>query len=191
MPTTTSRLGLLNPIGSDLPSEIRLGSTTNYATLDGAVTITEGVFSSRPAGSYYGQTYYATDALGGLGLWYFYTGTAWETVMLAGSWTALPLNTNWTSGTAGTGYTAAWRIVGDKVELAGYVTNAAGFPQGAPFTTLPTAIRPTDPVNVGVSYVGASTGVTSMLIIGGTAGTNVDIPASCQLYLDGISYRLI
>lgn len=49
-------------------------------TLDNAVTVTPGTLVTRPTGSYVGQTYYATDT----GLWYFYTGSAWQTVALLG-----------------------------------------------------------------------------------------------------------
>jgi hypothetical protein len=82
MPTSTSRLDLLQPIGSDAVSELRIAITANATGLDGAVIVTQGTVSGRPTnGSYVGQTYYATDT----GLWYFWTGSAWQTVMLAGA----------------------------------------------------------------------------------------------------------
>lgn len=80
MPTPTSRLALLEPIGADTVSELRLSSTNHATTLDAAVIVTEGTLTSRPSSSLvYGQTYYATDT----GLWYFYNGSAWQTVSMA------------------------------------------------------------------------------------------------------------
>ena len=119
MPNTTSRLGLVQPLGTDAVSELRVSITDNASTLDNSVIVTEGTLASRPAGSYNGQTYYATDT----GLWYFYTGSAWETVMLAGGWQTLTPATGWVAYGA-PGLQA--RVVGDKAELRGALQNQTG-----------------------------------------------------------------
>lgn len=76
MANSTSRLALVQPVGTDAASELRTSITANATTLDASVIVTEGALADRPAGSYVGQTYYATDT----GLWYFYTGAAWQAV---------------------------------------------------------------------------------------------------------------
>lgn len=83
MTTVTSRLGLDQAVPSDPPSALRTSIAANATILDGAVTITEGAFASRPStGLYVGQTYYATNVNGGT--WYFYTGSAWLPIVLSG-----------------------------------------------------------------------------------------------------------
>ena len=42
MPTNSTRLGLVNPIGSDSPSELRVGITASNAILDNAATSLRG-----------------------------------------------------------------------------------------------------------------------------------------------------
>lgn len=49
MPTTTSRLGLLQQLGTDTPTEIRLADTANTNTLDAAVMSKVGILAARPA----------------------------------------------------------------------------------------------------------------------------------------------
>jgi len=90
VPGTTSRLGLDYALGSDNVSAYPTADLQAKTILDTSVTVTEGVFASRPSGSYYGQTYYATD----VALWYFWTGSAWQTVFFQG---ASPLATVSTS----------------------------------------------------------------------------------------------
>jgi hypothetical protein len=84
LPSYTSRLSLVQPIPSDAVEELYQSIAANASSLDGSVTITEGTVSARPtSGSYVGQTYYATDT----GLWYFWTGSAWEGILLGATTT--------------------------------------------------------------------------------------------------------
>jgi microcystin-dependent protein len=56
-------------------------SLQQMTTLDGAVIITQGTLVARPvSGSYYGQTYYATDT----GTLHFWTGATWTYIALGG-----------------------------------------------------------------------------------------------------------
>lgn len=73
MPTTTTRLGLLQPIGADPVSEIRVAITNNATTLDNAVTWSEGTIGAIPAPGIAGRRYYATDVQTEL----YDTGTSW------------------------------------------------------------------------------------------------------------------
>jgi hypothetical protein len=88
VPNQTSRLALAEPLTSDAVDELRLSITANAQALDGAVTVTEGTISNRPSsGSYYGQTYYATDT----GQWSFCTSSAWVDVGPVPVVTAFPV----------------------------------------------------------------------------------------------------
>lgn len=73
MPTSTSRLSLQQPIGTDPVSEIRTAVNTNASVLDASVTFLSGTLAAIPAASLAGRRYFATDA--GIELWD--TGTAW------------------------------------------------------------------------------------------------------------------
>ena len=73
MPNTTSRLALVQPVGTDAVSELRVSIADNAATLDAAVTWAEGVIAALPAASLAGRRYYATD----LGQELYDTGSAW------------------------------------------------------------------------------------------------------------------
>lgn len=128
MPTSTTRLGYSQPLTTDAAAQLRESITANATLSDDNVTITSGVVSSRPTSSLVtGQTYYGTDT----GLWYFYNGSAWETVMLAGAWVTI------SSGTFASGWTAAspvprYRLEGDVVRLSGVIVNATGSTVTAP-----------------------------------------------------------
>jgi hypothetical protein len=61
MPNTTSRLALLEPVGADAVSELRLSITNHATTLDNAAIYTEGTLASRTIGEH-GEFYRTTDA---------------------------------------------------------------------------------------------------------------------------------
>lgn len=76
MPTTTTRLGLTQPIGSDNPSLLRTSITSDTNTLDNAAIYQEGTLASLPGTPVpaSGAIYRATDAdqlfLSSGGVWY-------------------------------------------------------------------------------------------------------------------------
>jgi hypothetical protein len=130
---TTSRLGLEVPDTSDNESVFPAVSSQQMTTLDNAVIVTEGTLASRPtSGSYVGQTYYATDALS----WYFWTGSAWETALLAGAWQ---------STTPGTNVLVSphVRLEGDLVRFAGSFAVSTTVSSGATLCTLSSGYYPT------------------------------------------------
>lgn len=135
MPTTTTRLALVDPIGADAPSEFRVGIAASNAILDNAAIYTEGTLAARPlAGAVeHGHLYGGTDT----GLLYQSNGTIWRTAMLAGAWTALTLGTG---VTAATGYTPSARLEGDIVRLKGAVKHTgSSFGAGNVLATLPSS----------------------------------------------------
>lgn len=78
MPNSTSRLALVQPIGADAASELRVAITANATTLDPAVLQSSGTISSRPsAGSVqFGNEYYATDTA----QWFKSNGSVWQMI---------------------------------------------------------------------------------------------------------------
>lgn len=78
MPTTTSRLALTQPVGTDPASELRTSITGNATTLDAAAMYQSGTFAARPTASSVpaGTVYYATD----IGAYYVSNGTAWAII---------------------------------------------------------------------------------------------------------------
>src|SRR5689334_10620219 len=76
MPTTTSRLSLAQPAGTDPVSEYRLAISGNASTLDAAVTYSQGTLAALPTASLAGRRYYATD----IGQELYDTGSSWISV---------------------------------------------------------------------------------------------------------------
>jgi hypothetical protein len=121
MPTTTTRLGLVQPIGTDPSSELRTSITTNADTLDNAALYFQGTLANRStvvASPIAGELYYATDAE----LLYEDNGSARVLVLLAGAWQSLSLSSNIDAGT----YTPSARLEGDTVRLKGVMQNRTG-----------------------------------------------------------------
>ena len=89
MPTSTSRLSLLQPIGADPASELRLAIAGNATTLDAAAVYLRGTLASRPAaGSVAAGTFYDATDTGTLKV----AGNPWrtwsnKTAWKAGDWT--------------------------------------------------------------------------------------------------------
>lgn len=85
MPNSTTRLGLLEPVGTDTVSELRLSITNNASTLDNALTGGEGTLANRPSASSvpYNYVYFASD----VPAYYLSDGTTWRQMALgAGMW---------------------------------------------------------------------------------------------------------
>jgi hypothetical protein len=182
MATTTTRLALVQPVGSDAPVGLRTSIGDNATTLDAAVRIFEGTLVNRssvtPA---YGDEFYATD----VALTYKWNGTAWQTVLLASAWVAIPPNAGVVQVTT---ITASARLVGDRVSLRGGLQNTTGSTQSP--GTLPTAFRPTQAVTPaawsGYSY---NLGVTFPPLIP-TSGVLPSLAAGFAASLDGVVYSL-
>lgn len=84
MATSTSRLGLLQPVGADPASELRVAITTNATLLDPSMRFFSGTLANRgtvDATPILGDSYYATDA----GLMYMYNGSGWTQLGAVGS----------------------------------------------------------------------------------------------------------
>jgi hypothetical protein len=83
MPTTTSRLGLVQPIGTDGAAELRVSITANAADLDCTTRYFQGTLANRStvdSSPIAGDLYGGTDT----GLLYEYNGSAWVTLMTLG-----------------------------------------------------------------------------------------------------------
>lgn len=77
MPTSTTRLGLLQPTVGDTVAELRLADTNNTNTLDNSVLFFSGTLASRASvvtPLVAGVVYHATDT----GLYYVYDGASWS-----------------------------------------------------------------------------------------------------------------
>jgi hypothetical protein len=188
MPNYTTRLSLVEPLGSDPVSDGRIAITTNAEALDSAVIVTEGTLVDRPSSSLiYGQTYYATD----VELWYFYNGSGWETVLLSGvSWAELTPGSDWQLIES---KPASARIFGDEVQLSGGLecnTSGSGF-----LASVSEAMQPPEPRVFAVPYAtGSGFGTPATLNV--LTDSNLDLAnpdtytAGDAVYLDGLSYRL-
>ena len=140
MPTTTSRLGLAQPLTTDAATEYRAAITGNAATLDNAALYTEGTLAARPAaGSVeHGHIYRSTDTHDVS----WSNGTSWIPLVQAGGPVGHLIPTNKT-----TTYTA---VAGDLVLAQ----------NGSSYTvTLP---APVAGAVVGVFVYGAGTGVITV-----------------------------
>lgn len=94
MPTSTTRLGLLQPTVGDTVAELRLADTNNTHTLDNANLFFSDTLANRGsavAPLVAGVTYYATDQ----NLFYEYNGSTWTT--LATTLTPVSKTTNYTA----------------------------------------------------------------------------------------------
>lgn len=190
MPSTTTRLGLIEPLGADAPSELRVSIANHATTLDVAVTITEGTAASRPAsGSYYGQTYYATDTT----VLSFWNGSIWMPVRAGGAWTSITLASGFVAATGM--YTPQFRIEGDVVRMRGGVTITTGINQNTNISTaIPAAATPASDarpigsmVTSGGSWVSAPLRITTanLFIYMGSSQTGTN-----TVSLDGVTYTV-
>lgn len=75
MPSNTSRLALVEPLGADGPSELRLSITNHATTLDNAAIYEEGTLVSRGTPAYNGQLFKTTDS--GAETLSWYDGAHW------------------------------------------------------------------------------------------------------------------
>ncbi len=118
--------------------------------------------------------------------WLMFDGGRW--VILSGQpdtgWVSLAIP----SGFAATGgaFVPAMRKIGDRAWFRGAVTNTSGSPAGF-FTNIPTGMSPSSNVNVGFTTSVAGPGSLS---IASTTISATNIPASAQLYLDGLNYSV-
>ena len=177
MSTTTTRLALTQPAGSDAPSLLRTSIGGNATTLDNSVLVTEGTLAGRPGAATveHNHVYHATDTK----QWFISDGANWNTALIAGAWQNITLG----SGvSAGSGYTPAARLVGDTVELCGTPTD---FATTTAWGTIPAGLRPASTVTL-VS-IDATTVRNVSISPAGAITTSV---ASTNLALDGLSYRL-
>lgn len=76
MPFSTTRLGLVEWIGTDSPTVYRTGNTTNMGILDNAAIYTSGTLGSRPAASGLAGKFYRTTDSGAESL-FWSDGTNW------------------------------------------------------------------------------------------------------------------
>lgn len=146
---TTSRLSLNYPQETDTVTSYPAVNAQQAGILDAAVVYSEGTISSRPSAAIKGRIYKGTDT----GLYYFDTGTAWDTVMLAGAWVSL---------TANAGVTATntfGRVVGDTAQLRGLATpSGSSIAANTALVTLPTSLAPVNQHGVATTFVsGAAT----------------------------------
>lgn len=189
MPTTTSRLSIDVVAGTDLVSSYPTVNAQQMGILDGAVVYSEGVLASRPSAAIKGRIYKGTDT----GLYYFDTGSAWDTLMLAAAWANLSLASG--LGTFSGTYTPASRVVGDRVELRGGVQNTSGSGKSSPVAicTLASAYRPTSTAYItadtflgnGFAVEVTTAGVMTLLADASGLINNDFIP------LDGLLYSLV
>jgi hypothetical protein len=183
MPTTSSRLALLAPVGADFPSEYRVAATASNAILDNAALyLPPGLLSVRPTSPPEGSFYYATDSE----LLYLYSGGEWGTVTVAGPWVALSLLNGW--AVVGGTHVPAYRLNGDTVQLRGGLNS--GPATSSVIATLPVAVSPAAAVYIPVAAGGSSAVLPSVNIgtsgnLAYTAGTGVG-----DMFLDGASYQL-
>lgn len=180
MPTSSSRLGLVQPASSDQeslwPSQF-LTNTTGL--LDNSVLISQGTLAARPATpspNVSGQTYYATDTT----QWFFWNGSAWNAIHVEGAWQALTLGTGVSAG--GAGYTPSAQLVGSRVFLKGEMTGSSI----TAWATIPAALRPSNTVSMPAA--GSGTNAVNLTIT--TGGAVTSSVAQTLIYLDGVNYSL-
>ena len=188
MPNNTSRLGLVEPVGTDTVSELRLAIAANAAALDTVLLVTEGTLASRPSNPAPGSAYWATDTY----KWYLYpgNGTSWIPLQSVGAWVSLTSFTGgWIPGPSG----ARYRIDGDLVRLSGSVQNQSGSTYyGSGLTS--TGVVPSPPTTQQLTaYAYSSGSVTAAGInvsaLGQLSQTGV-ITNSGSISFDGLVYPL-
>lgn len=148
MPTTTSRLGLLQPVVSDGPNELRLADTSNTNILDSAALFFSGTLANRASAVttlVAGAVYRATDT----GLYYIYNGSAWGTLPGFGQDLLVPL-------TQGTSTTVA---AGNRYLAAAGTT-----------MTLP---APSDGLAVGITAATTATATSPVTVSYGSGGGSI------------------
>lgn len=183
---STSRLSLNYPEEGDGETNYPAVSVQQMDTLDDAVLVTEGTISARPAANTFEKdhVYKATDTK----QWFMSDGTNWFTVMIAGPWVNLTLESGITT-TVGA-YTPAARLVGDKVELRGAITNTNG--TAALFVAvLPSGMRPAE-LCMFPAMVSSGGGVLAVFAAssGDLTFDSPFLPTTATAYLDGASFSL-
>lgn len=193
MPTATTRLNLMQPVGPDPPSGLRVAITNNATTTDNAAIWLTGSLAARASISplVAGTLYKGTDT----GLLYHYDGTAWTTVMLAGAWVALStmgLNVNLGSA-AGGQYVPSARAEGDVIRFKGVLSATGAIAGGFVLWTMPLGSRPASIAEPGGTCVHSSALAPftySVATNGVVQGLSSGIASGDLLYLDGLTYSL-
>lgn len=194
MPNSTTRLALVEPLGADAASELRVSITANATTLDAAVLVTEGTISSRPTATTvpYGSEYYATDT----GQVFKSTGSVWLVVSVAPlTYTSLSLASG-VSAFSGD-YTPSARVEGDRVWLRGTVENTSGGNITANTTvfTLPSGMAPSVSTALvpAMNTASSSSTTATYLQVASTRAVSltINIATGSTVALNGLNFSLI
>lgn len=141
-----------------------------------------GTISARPSAGTLNRIYWATDTK----LLYYDNGTSWGTVLVAGAWTPVPLNTGGgVAALSSSGYALATRQVGDQMFMRGGATSTINT---SLVGTLATAFRPAQDVYFSC-YVGGNP-VGANILTNGTINTVVPFGTSTVAAFDSVSYSL-
>lgn len=103
-------------------------------------------------------------------------------------WVALSLNANYSAST-GTGFTPAYRFLGNLVYLRGAILNSTGGSGSTP-STVPVAVRPASTAYMGGTIQGAAGLVSVTVQASGVLTCNGSWPNSTALDLGGAYYGL-
>lgn len=105
-----------------------------------------------------------------------------------------PSGSIWTSGTS-LFYSVTYKVQANEVALSGYLNSAGlGTGGGVPVLTLPAIARPAKNVCVGVRATFGSSIVAAIATIGTDGVLRLEnglYTGACDLYLDGVNYRLV
>lgn len=175
----------MQPVGPDPPSQLRVAITNNATTTDNAAIWLTGSLAARASISplVAGTLYKATDT----GLLYHYDGTAWTTVMLAGAWQNLTLNTG--AGIVATGgYVPSVRLEGDAVRLKGTMQNQSGGSFSGTWATVPSGWRPSAHMSL-ITYVQGNPDLVS-ITTAGVLSVGTTVLNNQNVALDGVTYSL-
>jgi len=184
---TTSRLILAQVDGTDEVSVFPASFNADMATLDNAAIYSSGTLVARPAATAVvaGTLYLATDTA----LLYESNGTVWQTVMLAGAWVSLTLETGII---AATGFRVpSARLEGDVVRLKGVMeNNSGGTLTNAGFAIVPTGLRPSASVYDETPNI--DTGATCQITVstGGVTGVVDSVANGNRISLEGRTFPL-
>lgn len=188
---TTSRLGLEGADGTTAVSGYPAIDLQAKDILDNAVLYSEGTLASRPAAAIKGRIYHGTDT----GFYYWDTGSAWQTALLAGAWQSLTLGTG--VGIAGDGDGIAARAEGDIARLKGLLKGTTTVAAGATLATIPTAVKPPFGIATFPTVLRDNSGLASGLSPAaiyidavGNITANVGIDTTHAISLHGITYPL-
>ena len=190
MSTNTTRLGLVQPAGSDGPVSLRTSIDTNATTLDNAVLVTEGTLASRPVASTveHDHIYRTTDT----GQWFVSDGTNWSIVLAAGAWTSL--TPGFASGiSAGSpGFAPSYRVEGDVGRFKGVIQNTSGgtITNSAPLFSLASHPSSTVTVSFKTTSVGPISAYINALGFCSIAYTPTTIANNALIYLDDATFTL-